>query len=78
MKRTLVAFATTAALCLAPMAASAQHVDVGPGGVGVRGDHHDDHHETVVREHHDDHSVVHEHHDDHHDGDSHSTVIERH
>lgn len=76
MKRTLAALAATAALCLAPLAASAQHLDVGPGGVAVHGDRHDDHHEEVVRERHDDHPVVHEHRDD--DSHGHTTVIERH
>ncbi|TXN25062.1 hypothetical protein [Methylobacterium sp. WL9] len=76
MKTSLLAYAAALSLALAPVAALAQHIDVGPGGVGVHGDghhdHHDDHHE-VVRDHH--------HHDDHHDdhgGEHSTTVIERH
>lgn len=77
MKLTLAAFAA-AALAFSPVTASAQHVDVGPGGVGVHGEHHEDHHEVVhEHEHHDDHPVVHEHHD-HHDDGHRETVIERH
>ncbi|GEP08872.1 hypothetical protein [Methylobacterium gnaphalii] len=81
MKRNLLAYTAVAALALSPAAAFAQHIDVGPGGVGVHGDshgerhgdrHHDDHHE-VVREHH-----HHDHHDDDHGGERRTTVIERH
>ncbi|MER2268377.1 hypothetical protein [Methylobacterium oxalidis] len=69
MKVTIAVLAASAALALAPVGALAQHVDVGPGGVGVHGDHHDggvEHtHGTVVREHHDERPAVHEHRDDH-------------
>ena len=36
----MFAAAAAAALALAPVGALAQHVDVGPGGVGVHGDGH--------------------------------------
>lgn len=79
MKIKFAAIAAIAALTLSPVGAFAQHVDVGPGGVAVHGDHHEDRHETVVHEHHhDDHPVVHDHHDDHHETESRTTVIERH
>ena len=77
MKITIAAFA--AALTFAPAAAFAQHVDVGPGGVSVRGDdgHRDvEHtHGTVVREHRHEEPVVdkHRHHDVHE-----RTVVEEH
>jgi hypothetical protein len=81
MKRNLLAYAAAATLALTPVAALAQHVDVGPGGVAVHGDghgerhhdHHDDHHEVVREHHHHD-----DHHDDHHGGERRTTVIERH
>jgi hypothetical protein len=79
MKPNLLAYATALSLALSPAAALAQHVDVGPSGVGVRGDNHDerhserhDDHREVVREHHDNH------HDDQHGGERRTTVIERH
>ena len=76
MKITIAALAASAALALTPVAAFAQHVDVGPGGVGVHGDRHDtEHTHSTVEEHHHDRPVVHEdHHDDHHE----HTVIEKH
>jgi hypothetical protein len=79
MKITIAVLAASAALALAPVGAFAQHVDVGPGGVSVHGDHH--HHEiehthgTVVREHHHHEPVVHEH---HHDDVHEHTVVEEH
>ncbi len=76
MKITIAALAASAALALAPVSAFAQHVDVGPGGVGVHADHHDvEHTHGVVEEHHHDHPVVHEH---HHDDDHEHTVVEEH
>ena len=77
MKLTIAALAASAALALAPVGALAQHVDVGPGGVGVHGDGHRrdvDHTHTTVEENHRDRPVVHEHHDDHHE----KTVVEEH
>lgn len=76
MKLTLAAFAAAAALALTSAGALAQHIDVGPGGVGVSGDHHDDRHEVVHEheQHHDDRPVVRKHHDEGH----HETVIEHH
>jgi hypothetical protein len=77
MKITIAALAASAALAFAPVPALAQHVDVGPGGVSVHGDHHDvEHtHGTVVHEHHHDEPVVHEH---HHDDVHEHTVVEEH
>lgn len=80
MRLTFAVIASAASLALVPVGAIAQHVDVGPGGVAVHGDRHEERRE-VVREHHDDHPVVREHHDDHHDDHhegSRTTVIERH
>jgi hypothetical protein len=82
MKRNLLAYAAATTLALSPVGALAQHIDVGPGGVGVHGDshgerhgdrHHDDHHEVVREHHHHD-----DHHDDNHGGERRTTVIERH
>ncbi len=78
MKLTIAALAASAALALAPVGALAQHVDVGPGGVAVHGDHHHDdveHTHTTVEEHHHDRPVVHEH---HHDDVHEHTVVEEH
>ncbi|CAA2104664.1 hypothetical protein ASF27_11965 [Methylobacterium sp. Leaf102] len=85
MKTKFGAIAAIVTLAFSPVAALAQHIDVGPGGVRVHGDghgerhgegHHGDRHEhrEVVREHHhhDDH------HDDHHGGERRTTIIERH
>lgn len=85
MKPNLLAYTAAVTLALAPVGALAQHIDVGPGGVGVHGDshgerhgdrhhdRHDDHHEVVREHHHHD-----DHHDDHHGGERRTTVIERH
>ncbi|MEL6065160.1 hypothetical protein [Methylobacterium sp. DCY52] len=58
----LAAFLAASAFALAPLAASAQAIEVGPGGVGVHGDHHGDdaHHAPVVE-----HRVVEDTHGDH-------------
>lgn len=58
----LAAFLAASAFALAPVAASAQVIEVGPGGVGVHGDHHGDdvHHAPVVE-----HRVVEDTHRDH-------------
>lgn len=78
MKIKLAVLASVAALVLSPLAASAQHIDVGPGGAGVHGDDHGDRHERTREGHHDDHPVAHERHDDHHD-EGHSDVhVDRH
>ncbi|WP_336490476.1 hypothetical protein [Methylobacterium nigriterrae] len=53
MKITIAALAAPAALALAPVGALAQHVDVGPGGLSIHGDHHHDvehTHGTVVHD----------------------------
>ncbi|MCJ2030809.1 hypothetical protein MKK50_15665 [Methylobacterium sp. J-043] len=84
MKTKFAAIAAIVSLALSPVAALAQHIDVGPGGVGVHGDshgerhgeghrdRHDDHHEVVREHHHHD-----DHHDDHHGGERRTTIIER-
>lgn len=78
MKLALAALAASAALALTPVGASAQHVDVGPGGVAVHGDRHGDRHDVEhthgVEEHRHERPVVHDHHDDVHE----HTVVEEH
>ncbi|MEE7465005.1 hypothetical protein MFUR16E_29315 [Methylobacterium fujisawaense] len=75
MKLALAALAASAALAFTPVGASAQHVDVGPGGVAVHGDRHDvEHTHGVVEEHRHERPVVHDHHDDVHE----HTVVEEH
>ncbi|MEE7439927.1 hypothetical protein MOR12E_12610 [Methylobacterium oryzae] len=76
MKIRIAALAASVALAFAPVGAFAQHVDVGPGGVSVHGDHHRDveHTHGVVEERHRDRPVVHDHHDDVHE----HTVVEEH
>jgi Ni/Co efflux regulator RcnB len=79
MKLAIAALAASVALALTPVGASAQHVDVGPGGVAVHGDRHgdrhdDEHRHSTVEEHHHERPVVHDHHDDVHA----HTVVEEH
>lgn len=75
MKFSLPILIAAASLILSPVAAFAQQVDVGPGGVSVHGDRHGDRHRS---EHHHVEKKV-DHHDSHH-GDRHETVVvkERH
>ncbi|MBL7590045.1 hypothetical protein, partial [Escherichia coli] len=60
-KVSIAAFMAVAALTLTPGAASAQAIEVGPGGVAVHGDHHgeDAHHGSTVE-----HRVIEEHNSD--------------
>lgn len=51
--RTSTILLMSSALALAPTAALAQHVDVGPGGVGLHGDGPGHGERRVVEEHHD-------------------------
>lgn len=79
MKNSLPVLLAASSLILAPGYALAQHVDVGPGGIGVHGpghgDRHGDRHEHVE---HDRDRHVDRHHDDHHGGSHESTTVERH
>lgn len=69
MRMSVAALLFSAALALAPVAASAQTVEVNPGGVVMHGTDHG-HHETVIERHNvvdDDHHGEAEHHEDHHE-----------
>lgn len=77
MKLSLPVLVAASSIILSPVAAFAQHVDVGPGGVSVHGGHGDGHRERS--EHHHVEKKVDHHHGGHH-GDRHETVVvkERH
>ena len=77
MKFSLPILVAASSLILSPVAAFAQHVDVGPGGVSVHGDRHGGGHRERSEHHHVEKKV--DHHDSHH-GDRHETVVvkERH